>query len=268
MRRGILASGTNTVTTGVRSLSPSHIMEIPLSNGGVAIIDDADYPLVKGHRWRKSHKNKTQSCYAVCSIKVGGKFINLRMHSLLLKVPPGLQIDHANRNGLDNRRCNLRIATHSQNQANRGPLRHNTSGFHGVSRTRSGKWEACISQHNSNIHLGYFHCKTLAAHAYDVAAMQFFGPFATLNFPAARRAHCTTLSRRMGPALIAPLPGAPRRDGLARSRSLSLLFAACAAPGKRTARERVQAGRRGSERVLRYCHLRRARWRRQAAYTA
>lgn len=67
-------------------------------------------------------------------------------YNLLLKYTPGeLTVDHINRNALDNRRENLRLATQKEQIANRGLLRTNTSGHTGVARTKNNGheyWEA------------------------------------------------------------------------------------------------------------------------------
>ncbi len=88
-----------------------------------------------------------------------------------------MRVDHKNRNGLDNRRANLRIATPSQNNANSKIPINNTSGFKGVA-FRKKKWEAYIMVNQKKIHLGRFLAKELAAAARSKAGQDYFGEFA------------------------------------------------------------------------------------------
>jgi hypothetical protein len=93
-------------------------------------------------------------------------------------------VDHANGNGLDNRRSNLRLATGTQNNANRRLASNSTSGFKGVNLyKRTGRWRAHIAIHRQQKHLGYFRTAEEAARAYDIAALALFGEFALINFP-------------------------------------------------------------------------------------
>lgn len=94
---------------------------------------------------------------------------------------PKNDIDHINRVRDDNRLCNLREATRSQNCTNRNRRRNNTSGYHGVFRFQGG-WHAAIGLRNQKIHIGTFKCPTKAALKYDEAARNLHGEFATLNF--------------------------------------------------------------------------------------
>jgi hypothetical protein len=94
------------------------------------------------------------------------------------------QIDHHNGDKLDNRRSNLRAASHGQNQHNVGLQSNNTTGFKGVSfHKRIGKYQALIRFHGKRHHLGYHGTAEQAARAYDDAAREKFGEFARLNFP-------------------------------------------------------------------------------------
>lgn len=111
------------------------------------------------------------------------------LHKLVMQIfghdLAGLEVDHRDRNKLDNRRRNLRVATHRQNSLNRGLRSDSRTGFKGVNWHKSkSKWRAYISIDGRNIHLGYFTDPIEAAKAYDKAALE--GPdaeFHVLNFP-------------------------------------------------------------------------------------
>ena len=96
---------------------------------------------------------------------------------------PVCSLDHINRDGLDNRLYNLRLATRAQNGINRGKQRNNTSGYKGVIRNRQGNWFAQIKKDRRAVYLGIFPDRVSAAKAYDAKAREMFGVFATLNFP-------------------------------------------------------------------------------------
>jgi hypothetical protein len=87
------------------------------------------------------------------------------------------QIDHANGITSDNRLCNLRLATASQNHANSRRARNNTSGYKGVSRFRD-KWRANVTKDNRKIFLGLFDAPEAAHAAYCAAATELHGEFA------------------------------------------------------------------------------------------
>lgn len=83
-----------------------------------------------------------------------------------LKPDDGLQVDHRNRNRLDNRRTNLRIVTHAQNMHNKSLYCNSTSGFRGVTWSQTRKqWRARVGVDGKRIHLGYFKHKHDAAEA-------------------------------------------------------------------------------------------------------
>lgn len=89
---------------------------------------------------------------------------------------PGIEIDHADRNTLNDRLENLRLATRSQNTTNRRIQKNNTSGMRGVRFYKpSSKWLARISLNGKTLHLGYFDTKEDAYSAYLDAANKLHG---------------------------------------------------------------------------------------------
>lgn len=96
-----------------------------------------------------------------------------------------LFIDHINRNSLDNRRVNLRIATGLQNARNRVKINKKCSSIYkGVCRHKYRKtWMCQINHKGKSIHLGYFDDELEAAKCYDTAARKYHKEFACLNFP-------------------------------------------------------------------------------------
>ncbi len=93
-----------------------------------------------------------------------------------------LDVDHINRDKLDNRKANLRLATRSQNQANTLPKKDSKSGLKGVSwYKKNHKWVAGVRINRKFIYLGAFSDKYNAAKAYDKKAVELFGEFALTN---------------------------------------------------------------------------------------
>ncbi len=149
------------------------VLWVPLGQGQsrFALIDEADAGLVLPHRWN------FVSGYAAGV--VDGR--RLAMHRHLLNAPRGMEVDHRNGDGLDNRRANLRLCTRAQNAANL--TRHPKRGYRGVRPVRDGRWRADIIVGGEQQDLGRFDTAEDAARAYDAAARERFGEFARLHFP-------------------------------------------------------------------------------------
>jgi hypothetical protein len=104
------------------------------------------------------------------------------MQNEVLSIEQGRIVDHVDRNGLNNRKANLRPATRSQNRFNQKRRRDNSSGFKGVRLSRSAqRWRASIRAEGRIYYLGGFATPIEAARAYNAAALRLHGPFALLN---------------------------------------------------------------------------------------
>jgi hypothetical protein len=163
--------------------------EIPLTRGLVALVDAEDYEWLSPMKWQAVPGGKT--FYAVHSYWARGRMCRISMHQAILRPQPPLETDHRDRNGLNNRRRNLRACTSWQNKANRatpvGP-----SGYRGVCFHKNRrKWQATIGNGGPRArYIGGFDTPEEAARAYDAAALETFGEFAVLNFPGVGAPRC------------------------------------------------------------------------------
>ncbi len=147
---------------------------------GVAWVDEDVCPsVVASGPWYLHPKG-----YAARPVLRDGIRSTEKLHQFLMGYRDGYTVDHINGDGLDCRRSNMRWATKSQQQANQGLSRANTSGYRGVSWVpRKSKWLSRIKTNRVQVHLGYFMTPGDAARAYDRKALELFGEFARLNFP-------------------------------------------------------------------------------------
>jgi len=150
---------------------------IPLTKGRQAMVDPEDYEWLKNWSWCAMLLPDGQA-YAATHLH-GRK---VYMHRLLMNAPKGMLVDHINGNGLDNRRCNLRLCTAAENMWNRGK-NPGSSRFKGVSRNQCGTWDASIGIESHCIHVGTYADEVEAAHVRDRWAFVLHGAFAWLNFP-------------------------------------------------------------------------------------
>lgn len=151
---------------------------IPLTQGQQAIVDDEDYDWLNQWKW---HARKDCKTYYVVR-KDKQVAVLMHRHIFGLTKGDGEETDHRNGNGLDNRRENLRICTHSQNHQNRHAVCGNSK-YKGVCYHISNKkWLVHIKLNGQQIHIGYFDDEIEAAKAYDAKALEMFGEFACTNF--------------------------------------------------------------------------------------
>ncbi|MHB1641795.1 MAG: AP2 domain-containing protein [Acidithiobacillus sp.] len=158
------------------------MIEIPLTQNQIALIDDEDFELVSRHKWCAAWSPKTKSFYAKTTIrKPDGKETTLRMHRLVMNAQPGMDVDHIYHLTLDNRKSELRVCTRTQNRNNSGKQVNNTSGYKGVSwHKRDQKWTANIRFGGKKKHLGNFPTPEDAHGAYCRASAELHGEFARI----------------------------------------------------------------------------------------
>lgn len=143
------------------------------------IVDDSDYNDVSLKPWYYLKGSTSRTSY----IYTKNAKETIYLHRFLMKPNKGEIIDHINGNGLDNRRENLRICTHSQNKMNR---QANTGrNFKGVTfdkkEKRRKKWRAFIVKNGKCKTIGHYFTEIEAANAYNNQATQLHGEYAKLN---------------------------------------------------------------------------------------
>lgn len=148
--------------------------EIFLNKGAIALVDDSDYDELSKFQWHISDDG-----YAS---RTGPRpqLLKYRMHRVIMGCVHGdkKQVDHIDGNKLNNQRCNLRIATHSENERNRGKNKNNKSGHKGVSwHKKSNKWQVHVMANRKSIYLGLFENIHDASLAYENAAKKLHGDF-------------------------------------------------------------------------------------------
>jgi hypothetical protein len=155
---------------------------IALTQGFVALVDDADYERVSAFKW--SATKTPRNVYAVRKVRTSaGRTTSQLLHRFIEGVTNRkIQVDHKDHDGLNCQRHNLRPCVPGENNGNQRKTR-GASKHKGVSRdTGRGLWRAYITIHNKSKFLGRFHDERDAALAYDVAA-RAFGEFANCDFP-------------------------------------------------------------------------------------
>jgi hypothetical protein len=169
--------GTKMAKRNIRPVRvEGQVAYVELTKGYVATISAQDAQQIGQHNWLALIGSRT--VYAVRSEKVGGKHVTVYMHRFIMDAPDGMDVDHIDRNGLNNTRANLRLATRSENCRNRGPNVANPIGIKGVYPNKGGKsWCAKIRLHGKGYYLGSFPTPEQAHQAYVDASARLHGEF-------------------------------------------------------------------------------------------
>lgn len=136
-----------------------------------ALIDEADVERVSQRKWYAVHHPWSRTTYARTHDTV-------YLHQLVLNTTQ--EIDHADNNGLNCQRENLRPTTRTNNAHNWE--RPNPTGYRGVKRTSKGRYVARIQVDGGRTHIGTYATPEEAARRYDTYARMLYGEFAVLNF--------------------------------------------------------------------------------------
>jgi AP2 domain len=149
-----------------------------LTRGLFTLVDDEDYDYLMQWKWQAVPSKKTY--YATRVVHVNCVRKEYRMHRVILNIPDGVLVDHANHNGLINLRSNLRACNHTENTINT-VKKESKSQYWGIRYTKKGRIFARIKTNKKLIHLGTFDTEKEAALAYNKAARIYHGEFAKQN---------------------------------------------------------------------------------------
>jgi len=144
--------------------------------GDTFTIDREDYDKVSQYCWRIDRKG-----YVIANSRNGTNKI-IWIHRLIMDAKPDMVVDHINWNKQDNRKCNLRVATKTQNNINIKRKSNNTTGYTGVSYIkRTGKYRAAISLNKNKIYLGDYSDLNDAIEARHKAELKYHGEWSGEN---------------------------------------------------------------------------------------
>lgn len=181
--------------TPIRDLSPVVVgiegaIGIPLTRGAIAIVDTCDIDLAE-FQWFTSRKKNGYSTAVrrLYATNDAERFALTHMHRVILErmlnrsLNADEYVDHIDRNPLNNRRSNLRLANADQNARNKQKPRigRAKSQYKGVNFSENKFWTAHIRVDGKDVFLGVFDTEVQAGIAYNHAAAVAYREFAYFN---------------------------------------------------------------------------------------
>jgi len=140
------------------------------------LIDVEDFEWAIQFSWRIDRVNSRAKCKYV--VRKDNKFLAI----LLMKPPLGMKVDHIYHRPLDNRRSQLRIITHRENNINSHRQKNGSSQYRGVERgKKTGKWTVRAGPRGQRVFIGTFDTEVEAARAYNEFARRLYGSIAYQN---------------------------------------------------------------------------------------
>ena len=127
------------------------------------IIDDEDYERASKYNLRIKDLSKKKP-YVMAGW-------HERLHNILMKPPPGYEVDHINGDTLDCRRSNMRLCTREQN------LWNQENKESGITKIHDNKWRARVGYRYKVIHVGYFKTREEAVEALQAKKRELYGEF-------------------------------------------------------------------------------------------
>jgi hypothetical protein len=140
------------------------------SKGEEILVDEFNYEHLNKFTWAVDSKGYVRSS----SNRKKGIIGVIKMHRYIMGVyDKSYQVDHINRNKLDNRVCNLRVCTNYENSLNRGINKSHSTGFKGVKKhgIKNKPYQSRIKAYGKEVSLGYYSNPKIAARIYDVCSI-------------------------------------------------------------------------------------------------
>ena len=145
------------------------------------LIDEDDYNNLKRGSFGLYTSDRHHTNY--CMYYNPSNKTQKKLHRLITNAKTGEVVDHINGNGLDNRKCNLRLTTQRGNNKNARKRRNaKTSNYKGTHFSKGeSKWKAQIQVDGKKMSLGTYLTEIEAAKAYNRAALKYHKEFAYIN---------------------------------------------------------------------------------------
>lgn len=147
--------------------------KIPLKGEKFSIVDSDIFQKYGHLKWHQISGGYVARNGKWINKKDGKREPSILLHRLIMGAKKGEEVDHIDKNVLNNTRSNLRLVSRSKNNQNRNIFKNNKSGYQGVVE-KNGRWYAKINVNKKRIHLGGFNSPTLAHKAYLSAREKYF----------------------------------------------------------------------------------------------